>query len=226
MPVNINASLTSGIGITSDNSGVIQFQSNGANTISIQANGAILNSSGANIANVFGALIRAPQILTSGTSYTTPANCTDIYVELVGGGGGGGGADTTEASACSSGGGGGSGSYAAKYLVVTGNTAYTYAIGSGGAGGANNGANGTAGSNTTFSNGTITVTAGGGGFGSGANGKGNDSISPGGAGGRQPMAISMFLGAWVVLAMLIKALVPVTEELVGLHFLAAQALVN
>ena len=37
-----------------------------------------------------GQLLRAPQILTSGTSYTTPANCTAIYVEAVGGGGGGG----------------------------------------------------------------------------------------------------------------------------------------
>ena len=40
-----------------------------------------------------GALIRAPQILTSGTSYTTPSNCTAIYVEAVGGGGAGGSAN-------------------------------------------------------------------------------------------------------------------------------------
>jgi hypothetical protein len=41
-------------------------------------------------APVLGSLIRAPQVLTSGTSYTTPANCTQIYVECIGGGGGGG----------------------------------------------------------------------------------------------------------------------------------------
>ena len=37
-----------------------------------------------------GTLLRAPQVLTSGTSYTAPSNCTKIYVELVGGGGSGG----------------------------------------------------------------------------------------------------------------------------------------
>jgi len=36
-----------------------------------------------------GTLIRAPRVLESGTSYTTPSNCTSIYVEMVGGGGGG-----------------------------------------------------------------------------------------------------------------------------------------
>lgn len=39
MAVNINASLTSGIGITSDNSGAIQFQSNSTNTAIIDASG-------------------------------------------------------------------------------------------------------------------------------------------------------------------------------------------
>jgi hypothetical protein len=38
-----------------------------------------------------GQLLRAPQVLTSGVSYTAPANCTAIYVEAIGGGGGGGG---------------------------------------------------------------------------------------------------------------------------------------
>jgi hypothetical protein len=38
-----------------------------------------------------GQLLRAPQVLTSGVSYTAPANCTSIYVEAIGGGGGGGG---------------------------------------------------------------------------------------------------------------------------------------
>jgi len=100
MAVNINASLSSGIGITPDNSGVIQFQSNGANTISIQANGAVLTASGTNIAApASGTLIRAPQILTTGTSYTTPVNCSSIYIELVGGGGGGAGSVGLDAGA-------------------------------------------------------------------------------------------------------------------------------
>lgn len=42
MPVIINASTTSGIGITSDTSGVVQFQSAGANTVQISASGEVL----------------------------------------------------------------------------------------------------------------------------------------------------------------------------------------
>jgi hypothetical protein len=130
-----------------------------------------------------GQLIRAPQILTSGTSYTTPVNCTDIYVEIVGGGGGGGGADNDDVTYGSAAGGGGSGAYVAKYFAVTGNTAYTYAIGAGGSGGANNGSNGTAGQNTTFTVSGVTITAGGGGFGNGLLSKDNTSYANCGAGG-------------------------------------------
>ena len=104
-----------------------------------------------------GLLIRAPQILTSGTSYTTPSNCTSIYVECVGGGGGGGGGWAA--------GGGGGGGYVAKYFSVSGNTAYTYAIGSGGAGAGASVSNGTGGGNTTFTVSAITITASGGGGG-------------------------------------------------------------
>ncbi len=104
-----------------------------------------------------GALLRAPQILSSGTSYTTPAGCNAIYVECVGGGGGGaGGADTNNF-----GGGGGAGAYCARHFSVSPATAYTYAIGAGGAGGGalNGGGNGGA---TTFSVGAVTLSAGGG----------------------------------------------------------------
>ncbi len=138
--------------------------------------GQVLTSGGASAAPSWatpaGLLIRAPQILTSGTSYTTPANCTDIYVELVGGGGGGNvGSVTTNNRG---GGGGGSGAYAAKYFAVTGNTAYTYAIGTGGG-------SAVAGGNTTFTVGGTTVTAGGGAIG-GAVG-GTSTPGAGGAGG-------------------------------------------
>lgn len=97
-----------------------------------------------------GQLLRAPQILTSGTSYTTPANCTKIYVEAVGGGGGG-----RSGVSVGGGGGGGAGAYCAKYFTVTASTSYTYAIGAGGA-------VSTAGGNTTFTVGATTITAGGG----------------------------------------------------------------
>ena len=123
-----------------------------------------------------GRLLRAPQILTSGTSYTTPAGCTAIYVEMVGGGGGGGNPGVTPGYAGS----GAGAAYAAKYFSVTANTAYTYAIGAGGTGaGPANGStgNGGGGGNTTFTVGGVTVTAGGGG------GSTDSQATTGGAGG-------------------------------------------
>lgn len=109
-----------------------------------------------------GALIRAPQVLTSGTSYTTPAGCNSIYVECVGAGGGGGGADVNSTNDFGAGGGGGSGGYAAKYFSVSPSTAYTYAIGSAGTAGSNTGGTGGSGGSTTFTVSATTVTAGGG----------------------------------------------------------------
>jgi len=97
-----------------------------------------------------GQLLRAPQVLTSGTTYTAPANCTSIYVEAIGGGGGGG-----QSNSAGGGGGGGAGGYCAKYFTVVAAASYTYAIGAGGAA-----AN--AGGSTTFTVGGTTITAGGG----------------------------------------------------------------
>ena len=153
-----------------------------------------------------GQLLRAPQILTSGTTYTTPADCTKIYVECVGGGGGGGGRNS--AASAVFGGGGGSGAYAAKLFTVTASTAYTYAIGAGGAGASAGGAGGAAGS-TTFTVGGTTITAGGGAGGGptvylfnvlydGAGGAGgtatNGDININGAGGGSSGGASFFGG--------------------------------
>jgi hypothetical protein len=139
--------------------------------------------SGGSSSNIYwgtlsGRLTRAPQILTSGTSYTTPANCTSIYVEAVGAGGGGGGSDGSVSDA-QSGGGGGSGGYCAKYFTVTPSTAYSYVIGAGGAGGSGVaiGANGGA---TTFTVSGVTITANGGIGGDPGNSK---QIGLGGLGG-------------------------------------------
>jgi len=108
--------------------------------------------------SVSGSLIKITY-LTSGTSFTTQASTTHMFVECVGAGGGGG------AVASGAGGGGGGGGYAAKYFTVTGNTSYTYSIGTGGTQAA------TGGSTTfTVSATTITATSGtGGGNGSAAN---------------------------------------------------------
>jgi hypothetical protein len=106
-----------------------------------------------------GLLIRAPQVLTSGTSYTTPSNCTRIFAEIIGGGGSGAGSS----GSVNLGGGGGAGGYVFAYLTVVGNTAYTYAIAAGGASVTGN-VNGNAGGDTTLTVGT-TFTANGGGAG-------------------------------------------------------------
>jgi len=112
-----------------------------------------------------GTLIRAPRILTSGTSYTTPSNCTTIVVELLGGGGGGGGNSGSSSNGVY--GSGSAGAYTYKTFTVTGSTAYTYAIGAAGTGAS--GAGGTGGS-TTFTVGATTVTATGGTGGSSSTG--------------------------------------------------------
>ena len=112
-----------------------------------------------------GTLLRAPQILTSGTSYTTPAGCNSIYVEMLGGGGGGGGCQS--GGGAGGAGGGGSGGYLTQTVTVSPSTAYTIAVGSGGNGAASGNNAGTAGGNTAITVAGTTYTAGGGGGGGG-----------------------------------------------------------
>ena len=130
---------------------------------------------------VLGRLLRTPQVLTSGTSYTTPALCNMISIQVQAGGGGGGGADTAAVSGAV-GGGGSAGGYFQTYAAVTPALICTYAIGAGGAGGAGAGGNaGAAGGNSTFSTGGPPITAYGGlGGGGGAAGTVIGTV-PGGA---------------------------------------------
>jgi hypothetical protein len=131
-------------------------------------------------------LLRAPQVLRTGTSYVTPAGCTAIYVEAVGGGGGGGGAQNTgSGSGTQFGGGGGAGGLAADFLTVTPDTAYAYVIGAGGNGGSSTGGNGSNGGSTTFTVGGTVLAAAGGSRGNGrSNSSANSSgFATGGAGG-------------------------------------------
>jgi len=158
-----------------DTANVMRFFTAGTG-ITINATSNTISST----ASASGALIRAPQILTTGTSYTTPAGCNSIYVEAVGGGGGGGGADGGTGQSQGAGGGGAAG-YAAKYFTVSPSTSYAYAIGAGGSGG--NGdpnANGGNGGNTTFTVGATTLTSNGGGGGVRAE---NGDSGAGGSGG-------------------------------------------
>lgn len=114
---------------------------------------------GANAGNSF---------LTSGTTYTTPANVsasTEFKFTLIGGGGGGGGINTTNAK----GEGGGGGASCIVYLTgLAASTGYTIAIGAAGSGGANTPTAGSAGGNTTISVNATTYTAAGGGGGTDA----------------------------------------------------------
>jgi len=114
-------------------------------------------------------------IVTSGTSFTTPATITAstiFIIELVGAGGGGGGG-----LAAGNGSGGGGGGYVYKKITgLTASTTYTCAIGVGGSAGASAGS-GTAGTSTTLTIGITTYTASGGGFGLGT------ASSLGGVGG-------------------------------------------
>ena len=134
---------------------VLQYN-DGEGWIVTDINGAIKSS-----ALNSGRLIRAPQVLTAGSSYTTPAGCTMIRVTLVAGGGGGGGVSNLASNAAAAGG-GASGAVAIKTFLVAPSTAYTYAIGTNGTAGANTGGTGGTGGDTTFAVGGVTVTAKGG----------------------------------------------------------------
>jgi hypothetical protein len=98
----------------------------------------------------------------SGT-YTVPADCRALLVEIVGSGGGGGGATFTGtvARAASGGGAGPRG----KDFIAAPAASYSYAVGGGGAGGAAGNNNGSDGGTTTF--GAYTALGGGGGATSG-----------------------------------------------------------
>lgn len=117
--------------------------------------------------SVSGGLIRTPQFLTSGTSYTTPAGCNAIYLEMLGGGGGGGG---VQAAGQNRAGCGGGAAFGNVYITVTPSTTYTISIGAAGSAGASGGGSGGAGGNTSITVGATTYTAGGGGGGTGNSG--------------------------------------------------------
>lgn len=124
-----------------------------------------------------GRLLRAPQILTAGTTITHPTGTTSIYVVGVGGGGAGGG---TNAAAGSIGGSGGSGTYGEKTFAATAASS-TYAIGAAGAG--SSGSPGGAGGVTTFTHGATTMTLPGGGGGAVLTGGVTVATAASGAGG-------------------------------------------
>ena len=131
----------------------------------------------------------APTIQTFATgtaaTYTTPAKCKAIQVELQGGGGGGGASDATTSAQSALGGGGGGGGYARK-LIASPDATYKYTVGALGAGATTDEADGTAGGSTKWllaSDSSTLFEATGGGGGEGGSAGAGTVIIQGGDGG-------------------------------------------
>ena len=125
-------------------------------------------------------LIRT-SVLTSGTSLVKATGTTLARAWLWGAGAGGGGAAAGAAGQNAVAGGGESGA-PAFYVTTTIPATWTYAIGAKGTGGANTGTSGTNGGDTTFSDGTTTVTAQGGRAGTGGTSSASAQSIGGGSG--------------------------------------------
>lgn len=120
------------------------------------------------------------QVFTASGTYTPTAGARWAVVEVVGGGGGGGDASTTSSGQGGAGSGGGAGRYIKSDLIDVSGASYTstITIGAGGAAGA-------AGGDTTYADGTITLTAGGGTAGASVNDSANFNMPDAGNGGSE-----------------------------------------
>ena len=149
----------------------------------IKTSGNILNQLG----NRFLVGVSTVTVLTSGTTYTPPANLISALVIATGGGGGGGGADGADVTSGAGGGGGGAGATAIRcYTAFELGASATYSIGgAGNAGSGTNGTSGTAGGNTTFTPAGpgSTLTANGGALGTGSGAQATGAAVRGGVGG-------------------------------------------
>ena len=132
-------------------------------------NGVIIIQAINNISNT-----RSTTVLTNAGTYTIPGGTTALNVWVIGAGGGGAGATNLDGTT-GSGGGAGAMVFWQNTNISTG-TAISYSLGAGGAGGINTN-NGSPGGATSFTYGTITITANGGG------GGGHNNGTSGGGGG-------------------------------------------
>lgn len=124
---------------------------NGVNTATIIAPAALASNRTYTLPDATGTFLldsaqaKTMTVLTSGTSWSVPANVTQVKYRMAGGGGGGGGSNATNFQAS----GGGGGEYAEGYLTVTAGGTVSYAIGAAGSAGAS-GSNGGNGGTTTL----------------------------------------------------------------------------
>jgi hypothetical protein len=117
--------------------------------------GATIDASAAT-ATGFAAGLNSVQVFTSSGTWTRPSGITKVIMEVQGGGGGGNKGASYHWS-------GAAGGYAKKFLDVSSISTSTITVGAGGAGaGAGVTANGVAGGNSIWSDGTNTVTGNGG----------------------------------------------------------------
>lgn len=133
------------------------------------------------------------QVFTSSGTWTRPAGITKVMVEVQGAGGGGGSADNYNSQ------GGGAGGYAKKLLDVSSISSATITIGSGGAGGtASPITSGSSGGNSSWSDGTNTITANGGGGGQYADGGGASRSVNGGSASGGDINLDGKFGEWTL----------------------------
>lgn len=186
------STLTANNVILGNGTSSVQFVAPGTSGNVLQSNGSTWTS--VSLANsVTGTLIRAPQVLTNtaGGTYTTPAGCGHILIEMIGGGGAGGGVPGSTGGSTQGGGGGGS-IFAVKYVTVSASTGYTYTIGAGGTGSGNG--NGTAGGTTSIVISGTTYSCSGGGGGS-ASSSGTGSTGSTGSASNMDYTITPINGA-------------------------------
>jgi hypothetical protein len=190
---------------TADDSATIQLNEdtdNGTNSISLKAPAAIASdvtlvlpdadgtvnqaivtdgSGGLSFADVHG--LRSVQTFTSSGTWTRPSGINFVKIIVVGGGGGSGGCAATGASDNAEAGGGGAGGTAIKLLDVSSIASSTITVGAGGTAGSAGDNNGSAGGDSSWADGTNTITGSGGGFGAGSAAVSGSAVNDGGSGG-------------------------------------------
>ena len=123
-------------------------------TLTIDSGGTITNNGSS---SGFDSGLASVQIFTSSGTWTKPSGVTKVMVEVQGGGSGGNAASSQDS--VSSGAGGG---YARKLIDVSSISSSTITIGSGGAGVSSGTATGNAGGQSSWADGTNTITCNGG----------------------------------------------------------------